>query len=411
MAAGKKTKEWTPGGCFDVLLGCCTAVYTVLFIFFRGGEMAYIMEWPSFWVTLFLGYFSLVSRQVVSRNAFVLLLLGGLVFFMDVQLQPDVQPNELEGRIAVVTGGNSGTGRQTAKELVLSGATVYLGCRSKAKCQEAADAMNDAARKSGGKGRAVFVDPLDLSSLASVKAFASSLSGVEVDYLLNNAGYVPHRGAGPTIDGFESGFGSMHLGHFLLTELLLSSRPKPLKPFRVVNVASGMHYQCFTANCFHKTFWGKGVHAKSDGCSYARAKMANVLHAWALPAYHNHVTALSINLGWVGTNIQPWMKYLKPFFLIRDPKYGISPILHGLVANVPAEKNGNIVSGVLELSTPLVESTRMLQLSMEFIVKQRAQRQNQAAVPMRERNGGFDKTEAIALRDRLWDESKRLLKL
>lgn len=81
------------------------------------------------------------------------------------------------------------------------------------------------------------------------------------------------------------------------------------------------------------------------------------------------------------------------------------------MANVPAEKNGNIVSGVLELSTPLVESTRMLQLSMEFIVKQRAQRQNQAAVPMRERNGGFDKTEAIALRDRLWDESKRLLKL
>ena len=67
---------------------------------------------------------------------------------------------------------------------------------------------------------------------------------------MNNAGYTPHRGAKATVDGYEAGLLAMHLGHFLLTELLLSNRPDATSPVRIVNVASGMHYKCFTADCF-----------------------------------------------------------------------------------------------------------------------------------------------------------------
>ena len=125
------------------------------------------------------------------------------------------------------------------------------------------------------------------------------------------------------------------------------------------------------------------MHDESDGISYARSKLANVLHAWALPLHRKHVTALSINLGWVGTNIQPWMKYLKPFWLIRDPKFGVSPIVHGIVSNVPKEMNGFTVSGVLELSMPLTNSNRMLQVAaMNLLVKQIA-RFDKVPGPMR----------------------------
>ena len=114
--------------------------------------MAYIMEWPSFWTSLMMRCFTLVSETTGVAEQFLFLFnCGGLVVFMDVYLQPHLEANQLEGRTMIVTGGNSGTGRQTAMELVQYGATVYLGCRSSSKCREASKEMNNAASRSGGK--------------------------------------------------------------------------------------------------------------------------------------------------------------------------------------------------------------------------------------------------------------------
>lgn len=127
------------------------------------------------------------------------------------------------GRTVIVTGANSGLGEVTARELARVGARVILAVRNTAKGDAAAAGMTGD----------VEVRPLDLQSLASVRAFAESIDGADV--LINNAGImaVPYA---ETADGFESQIGTNHLGHFALTNLLL-----PKLTDRVVTVSSLMH--------------------------------------------------------------------------------------------------------------------------------------------------------------------------
>src|ERR1700756_5061144 len=121
------------------------------------------------------------------------------------------------GRIAVVTGANSGLGLVTARELARHGAKVVIACRNTDKGAKAASSIEQAV-----PGAQLTVQMLDLSDLASIRGFAARLSGdhTTVDVLVNNAGVMapPH---GTTADGFELQFGTNHLGHFALTGLLL----------------------------------------------------------------------------------------------------------------------------------------------------------------------------------------------
>jgi NAD(P)-dependent dehydrogenase (short-subunit alcohol dehydrogenase family) len=138
------------------------------------------------------------------------------------------------GRIAVVTGANSGIGYCTARELARHGATVLLACRSEQR-------GNDAV----GRLRAEVPDgqlsyrQLDLADLSSVRSFAAACDGGRLDLLINNAGLmaIPYA---KTADGFETQFGVNHLGHFALTGLLL---PRLLASpgSRVVSVSSAAH--------------------------------------------------------------------------------------------------------------------------------------------------------------------------
>ncbi|MEV0650727.1 oxidoreductase [Phytomonospora sp. NPDC050363] len=140
-------------------------------------------------------------------------------------------PTDLTGRLAVVTGANSGIGHVTARELARRGARVVLACRSP---ERGADAV--ARLRAEIPGAAVELRALDLADLASVRAFAEDLGHERLDLLVNNAGIamVPFA---RTADGFESQFGVNHLGTFALTGLLmprLLSSPRP----RVVTVSS-----------------------------------------------------------------------------------------------------------------------------------------------------------------------------
>ncbi|WP_436772396.1 SDR family NAD(P)-dependent oxidoreductase [Yinghuangia sp. YIM S09857] len=141
---------------------------------------------------------------------------------------------DLSGRTAVVTGATSGLGLETARVLAGAGAHVVLTARDEAKGAEAVAA-------DAGPGRSVEAGVLDLTSLASVRAFAAWLLDrhERVDLLVNNAG-VMATPMGRTADGFELQFGTNHLGHFLLTNLLVPALLRGA-PARVVNLSSGGH--------------------------------------------------------------------------------------------------------------------------------------------------------------------------
>ncbi len=136
----------------------------------------------------------------------------------------------------LVTGGNTGIGRATAEGLAAGGGRVYLACRSAAKGEEAAAAIRAATGSSS-----VSVLPLDLADLDSVRSGAAAFLalGEPLNVLVNNAGVAGVHGL--TRQGFELMFGVNHLGHFLLTSLLLEHLTASA-PARVVTVASDAHY-------------------------------------------------------------------------------------------------------------------------------------------------------------------------
>ena len=140
----------------------------------------------------------------------------------------------LDGKTVIITGANTGIGLETAVDLAKRNARVILACRSVERGEKAAVEV----RKRSGNDNAVFVQ-LDLASLDSVRKFAAKILEEEprIDILVNNAGIMALPERQLTQDGFEMQFGVNHLGHFLLTNLLLD-RIKEAPSARIVNVSS-----------------------------------------------------------------------------------------------------------------------------------------------------------------------------
>ena len=138
------------------------------------------------------------------------------------------------GRVAVVTGANSGLGLVTARELARAGAAVVLTARDTGKGEQAAASIRESVPAAD-----ISVQELDLADFGSVRSFAQALDGDRLDLLINNAGLMapPRR---LTKDGFESQFGTNHLGHFALTGLLMPRLLAASAP-RVVTVSSTAH--------------------------------------------------------------------------------------------------------------------------------------------------------------------------
>jgi NAD(P)-dependent dehydrogenase (short-subunit alcohol dehydrogenase family) len=172
---------------------------------------------------------------------------------------------DLSGRTVVVTGGNSGIGFHTADALAAHGAKVVLACRDLIRAQAAVVRIQRRRRSE------VSAMPLDLSSMAALQQFAQSWTG-PLDLLVNNAGVMAPPDPAKTADGFELQFGTNHLGHFVLTGLLLPALLESDAP-RVVTVASIAH-QAGTEDVLDGN---AGPYEPRR--AYANSKLANLLFA------------------------------------------------------------------------------------------------------------------------------------
>src|SRR5215469_2182440 len=141
---------------------------------------------------------------------------------------------DLSGRLAVVTGSNSGLGFGLARRLSAAGADVVMAIRNRAKGEKAIEEIR--ATVPDAK---LTIKSLDLSSLVSVAALGEQLNaeGRPIDILINNAGVMTPPERNTTADGFELQFGSNHLGHFALTAHLLPLL-RAAKGARVVSLSS-----------------------------------------------------------------------------------------------------------------------------------------------------------------------------
>jgi len=205
---------------------------------------------------------------------------------------------EQTGRVAVVTGANSGLGLITARELARAGAKVVIACRDTAKGDRAA-----AEIRAQVPGADLDVRALDLADLASVRGFVARLGGERdwVDLLINNAGVMapPRR---TTVDGFESQFGTNHLGHFALTGLMLPSLLAAPAP-RVVTLSSGAHR--IGKMDFDDL---QGERSYNNWRAYGQSKLANLLFCFELDrrarAAGTKLMSLAAHPGYAATNLQ-----------------------------------------------------------------------------------------------------------
>ncbi len=202
------------------------------------------------------------------------------------------------GRLAVVTGANSGLGLVTARELARKGAYVVLACRNQAKGEKARRAIEMRAPTAK-----VVVAELDLASLDSVRAFAEWLRSEHdgVDLLINNAGVMatPHR---RTADGFELQFGTNHLGHFALTGLVIDML-EGREDARVVTLSSDTHR---IGKIAFDNLSGERRYFRWR--AYGQSKLANLLFALELDrrlrAAGSALKSMAAHPGYAATNLQ-----------------------------------------------------------------------------------------------------------
>jgi NAD(P)-dependent dehydrogenase (short-subunit alcohol dehydrogenase family) len=204
---------------------------------------------------------------------------------------------DLSGKRILITGGNSGIGKEAAVALCAMGAHVGITARNATKGEQARTEIVERAQRDD-----VEVVPLDLASLASVRACADDVRArwPRVDVLVNNAGGTLSKRS-VTEDGFETTFGVNHLGHFLLTNLVLENIVASA-PARVITVASGAHRGARSGLVFDDLQCERAHYRGFK--QYCRSKLANILFSNELARRlaGTNVTSNAMHPGYVATN-------------------------------------------------------------------------------------------------------------
>ena len=209
---------------------------------------------------------------------------------------------DLDGRTFLITGANTGIGKETARALAGRGARLHLACRSQ---DGGRAAIEEISAQTGNRN--LELRSLDLGDLGSVRRCAEDFlaTGEPLNGLINNAGVAGSRGI--TASGFERMFGTNHVGPFLFTQLLLD-RLRESAPARIVNVASAAHY---SAPGIDFKAVRRPTRSITGMREYSVSKLANVLHAQELARRleGSGVTTYALHPGVIASDIWrrvPW---------------------------------------------------------------------------------------------------------
>ena len=343
----------------NLTLAASLVIYTLGFLFFRLAELVLLFSlYRTQCISVLIGttviQFSPIGRA--SKRIMYLFTFAVMIYLMDFGItKPLPLPSEeYVGKTVVITGGNSGLGYETARQLAVDyGMTVVLGCRSNLKCENAATSINAEVNRTASPrnihGKAIPMI-VDLSNFESVQSLADRLADTHIDALFNNAGYATLLREPTNSYGLDPSFTSMHLSHFLLTEALLKHNPK----LRVVNTSSGEHNKCAqpfasypkwlldrmtldqNPGCVDADFLNRGLYTETNSAAYKTAKMGNLMHAVQIPLHHPHATAVAIQQGWVGTGVLGFMKWkMSPSNLgwMRRVNIGVLPIMQAILSS------------------------------------------------------------------------------
>ncbi|WP_062430336.1 oxidoreductase [Herbidospora daliensis] len=247
------------------------------------------------------------------------------------------------GRVAVVTGGNTGIGFETAKVLAARGASVVLAVRDADKGKRAAAEITAASPAAD-----VTVQRLDLASLASIRAAAAELRAAHdrLDLLVNNAGlmYAPRT---TTADGFETQFGVNHLGHFALTGLLLDLM-LPVQGSRVVTVSSAGHRQGGPID-FDDLAWTTRDYNRV--AAYGNSKLANLMFTYELQRRLSGTGTVAVaahpggsDTGGSRSSVSRQPLYFRAFFALVRP-FLIQPAAMGALPSLRAATDPGVEGG------------------------------------------------------------------
>ncbi|CAJ1941251.1 unnamed protein product [Cylindrotheca closterium] len=357
----------------SMIINLVTVVYTSGFVSFRIVEIASLTAlFPMQVLTSFVACIFMMKVAKVPWSLLAILSMAALVWITDDYILEPI-PSSQQHMVVVITGANSGVGFETAKALAQNEnpVTVIMGCRSVTKCQAAAETIR-ATTTSSSRDTNVIPLQLDLSSFESVHRFVDSVKvatfGLPVDVLFNNAGYVPfEKVETPNEYGLDPSFTSMHLSHHLLAELLVKQNPR----LRLVATSSGTHHTCAmntllpkqlhnvvgltnAPGCIDRSYLATNIYSATNDDKYIVAKMANVLHVSEFPRRHPSSTSIAIDLGWVGTSIQPWMSgQITPTSLgwMRSARVGIYPMLQAILQPFPQENRNWSQQGGVTIDT------------------------------------------------------------
>ncbi|XP_066928479.1 retinol dehydrogenase 11-like [Clytia hemisphaerica] len=237
----------------------------------------------------------------ISNSWAVAAVFVGLVVLLVKYFQPGRCNSKarLDGKIAIVTGANTGIGKETVKDFVNRGAIVILACRTVSKGE---DAKKDIVADTGASPDKIHVRQLDLGSLKSVRKFAESFLAEfpKLNILVNNAGVMlcPYS---LTEDGFEQHFGVNHLGHFALTNLLLTRIKESGPKTRIVTLSSNGHKLAYYN--MQDLLWKENKY--SDGYAYNQSKLCNILFTKELHKRlaDTDITTYAVHPGVVNTDL------------------------------------------------------------------------------------------------------------